>query len=464
MPRLEIMDVYEPLFREAPTYKFIKSGRTAGKSFQAGIKVVKSFFEKDDDIVVFRANLSSIGESIHNEILDVIDTLGLIDEVEIRKKPLRVHNKINGNIIYYLGVGGADLHRTKGFKPHKRRLSLIVGEELQQIADQRNLDEAMATFLRYLMDYGEVLYLMNPDRRASHWCNEYFRLSKTNEDFLCLHTSYKDIAKVLNKHILREIELERITNPSNYRHRFLGETEGLFGAVYSTFDRSIHLVTEEQVKDLIKNVGVHTLLIGGDPAYTIDATALVPVLLFRNGQAIALNYFFHDPQVDGALSNISIAPLIKKWLMKDVIDRWDLNQQSRVDLVFDINGRELLNHLEHSFLPPNFRTQVFSQKNVVEMAQHMNNAFSKNLLFILDEGGIYNYKTNRFMHNKHPLVSQLEQVVWNENGDGFEKKVPNDATDALTYAISFYFKNPANITFPRRMHYYKPLPKERVDK
>jgi len=454
---MQIMKAYAEVFNKNPTYKFLKSGRAAGKSVGGAQKVVKHFYEEDGDIVVFRSNYADIKQSFYQEIMNVINELDLYSTVELRQKPLIIKNKYNNNMIHFLGIGGADVHRTKGFKPNKM-LSLIVGEELQQVPAQTNLDEAMATFLRFLKDDGEVLYLFNPDRRASHWCNEYFRLKQHNSDYLCLHTTYKDISKVLTKHLLTEIEVERLTNPSNYRHRYLGETEGLHGAVYASFDRNIHLVTESQVFDMIKKIGVHQLLIGADPAYTIDSTALVPVLLLKNGQAVALNYFYHDPQVNGVITNANLTPYLKRWIEEDVIKRWNLNMRSEIQYVFDTQGSDLRNQMAYTF-PKNHVFQTYSQKNIIEMAQYMQNAFSKNILFVLDEGGHYNYITDRFVNGSHPLVTQLEQVIWNEAGDGFEKKVPNDTTDALTYAISFYFKNPASLHFPQRNYYYKPVPK-----
>lgn len=458
---MQIMKVYKDIFNKEPTYKFLKSGRAAGKSVQAAQKVFKVFFEEDGDIVVFRSNYADIKQSFYQEIINVIVEFELFKYIELRQKPLVITNKYNGNKIHFLGIGGADVHRTKGFKPDKM-LSMVVGEELQQVPAQTNLDEAMATFLRFLKDEGEVMYLFNPDRRASHWCNEYYRIKKYDSNYLCLHTTYKDIAKVLSKHLLTEIEVERITNPSNYRHRYLGETEGLHGAVYASFDRDIHLITESQVSHLIKTVGIHQLLIGGDPAYTIDATALVPVLLLKNGQAVALNFFFHDPKVNGVITNANLVPYLRRWLEEDIVKRWGLARQSRIDLVFDTQGGDLMRQMSYTF-PKNFVFQTYSQKNIIEMAHYMQNAFSKNVAFVLDEGGYYNYITDRFVQGSHPLVTQLEQVIWNEAGDGFEKKVPNDLTDAFTYAIAFYFKNPASLHFPNKDYYYKPLPKT-VDK
>ena len=89
------------------------------------------------------------------------------------------------------------------------------------------------------------------------------------------------------------------------------------------------------------------------------------------------------------------------------------------------------------------------------MAHIMQNAFGRNVLYILDENGIHNYMTNRKEYNFHPLVTQLESVVWDEQGKGFDKAVPNDCTDALTYSTAFYFKNPSALYFPKMHNYYE---------
>ena len=84
----------------------------------------------------------------------------------------------------------------------------------------------------------------------------------------------------------------------------------------------------------------------------------------------------------------------------------------------------------------------------------MQNVFGRNVVYILDEN-IFNYYTNNFEFNFNPLVTQLESVIWDEKGKGFDDTVPNDCTDALTYSIAFYMKNPNAIYFPKTEDYYE---------
>ncbi len=452
---MNVLKPYDQIFTTDKPYIFLKSGRLAGKTFAVSQLVAKYFFEFDGDIVVFRSNYADIKKSIMQEILNIIVDLGLYDAIETRQKPLQIINLLNNNVMYFEGIGGADVHRTKGFKPHKP-ITLVVGEELQQVPTNANLKEALATFIRFYTDDTKTVFMFNPPRIASHWVNEFYRLKEYDPDYLCIHTSYKDIARKLNKQALREIEIEKKVNPSNYKHQYLGLTEGLFGAVYADFNRRKHLINEDTVKQLMNQIGIYQLLVGIDPASTRDSTALIPIVLLKNGQTIVLNYFYHDPSMYGHVNNERLTPIISKWLFEDVLKRWNLNENARIDMVFDTNAvsNDLRNQLSYK-LPRNFYLQGYSQKNIIEMADYMRNALGKNAILILDEGGYYNYTTQRFVYGKHPLVEQLEQVVWDESGTSFERKIPNDCTDALTYGIAFYFKNPANLLFPATNYFYK---------
>lgn len=456
---MQVLKPYDQIYTTDKKYVFMKSGRAAGKSKSSGQYVVKRFFGEEGDIFVGRAYGSDIQQSIYQEILSVIEELGLFTHIETRTRPLKLINKINGNKIHFMGIGGADKHRTKGMTFGKD-LSLIVIDELQQVESEDNLKEAEATLLRKLKPSGKVIYMFNPERRASHWVNEFFRMSKYNESFLCIETTYKDIASILKENapeLLKRIQFEKENNPSEYTHRYLGETEGLFGAVYYTFDRKKHLLGKDSLKRYVKKVGVYNVLVGADPASTRDSTALIPALLLRNGQMVIADYFFHDPQKNSQVPNSTLWQYIRDWL-EDLKNDWGLLSNQRFEFIFDSNGasQDLMKTLDSNMTSHYSNYQVMRQKRIIEMADVMRNAFSKNLIIISDSGGYHNYITGNFVWGKNPLVEQLQQVVWNKSGDGFDKNVPNDATDGLTYAAAFYYRNQGNMNFPEQEQFYNP--------
>lgn len=451
-----ILEPYNQALNTDKRYILIKSGRDAGKSKFSAQYIVKNFFQYELNLLVCRANYGDLQDSMFQEILDVLEEEQLIQFTEQRTRPLKIINKLNGNIIYFKGVGGADLSRTKGFKTSKK-LSLIMFDELQQLPEQSNLDQALATFRRHLEPkIARVLMCFNPEPQNSHWCNEFFRINQENPSYLTLWTSYKDIAGILSPVDLEAIELEAIVNPSNYKYLYLGETNGLFGGVYHTFNRNFHLLTEQESNKIIKDIGIHQILVGVDGATTRDATAMTPVAVLNNGQCLVLECFHHDPIKYGALSNDRLFPLLLEHIER-IETEYDLRFRGvPITLIVDSASADLVQKLSYD-LPKRMRVFSYSQKKIIQMAQVMQNAFSKNVLYIKNTNGIYNYVSRRFEVNYMPLVTALESVIWDEKGKGFDDTIPNDDSDALTYAIAFYFINPNNLYFPRRDNFYEPI-------
>jgi len=241
---MKILKPYNVILKNKKPYVILKSGRDAGKSkFMAQMTFI-NFVNLDADIIICRSNYGDLRKSMFSEIMAVIEEEGFLPFIIDKAKPLKIINKLNGNIIHFEGIGGADLSRSKGLKPMKK-VSLIIIDEMQQLPEQANLDQAIATFRRHLDDDNSMIILAyNPERQNAHWANEYYRMRENNDRYLCLYTSYKDIAKILTKKDLEDIELEKITNPSNYDWLYLGITKGLFGTVYSTFNRDTHLISK----------------------------------------------------------------------------------------------------------------------------------------------------------------------------------------------------------------------------
>lgn len=441
---MNVLKPYNHLWDNNNHYIMIKSGRDAGKSKAISQRVVTQLFNVELDILICRSNYGDLEKSMFSEILAVLTEEKLLPFIEERKRPLKIINKLNGNIVYFEGIGGSDLSRSKGFKPHKP-LSMIVVDETQQLPSQSNLDQALATFRRHLHDnIWQVILAFNPEPQNAHWCNEYYRINEDEADWCCIYSSYLDIWDVLSEADRTAIRREKRINPSNYRYLYLGETEGLFGGVYHTFDRKFHLVKNKQVKEMIDKYGIHSILIGVDGATTRDKTAFIPTFILNNGQGIVVEYFYHDPEVNGQFSDDALMPFVERWL-EFLHNKYKISYNRPIRVIFDSASANLRLTFASRF-PSRYLCEAYTQKKVVQMARIMQNAFGRNVLFILDTGSVYDYMTNRpIVH--HPLVKQLEGVIWDEKGKGFDPTVPNDATDALTYSTAYYFKNPQALFF-----------------
>lgn len=453
---MNVLEPYDKVLTTHKRYIMIKSGRDAGKSKFSAQFIVKNFYEHNLNILVCRSSYGDLKDSMFQEINDVLEEEHLIQFTESRTRPLKIINKLNGNIIYFKGVGGADLSRTKGFKTSKK-LSLIMFDELQQLPSQANLDQALATFRRHLdAKEGRVLMCFNPEPQKSHWCNEYYRIHTNDPKYLTLHTSYKDIAGVLSDVDLEAIETERVLNNDYYRYLYLGETDGLFGTVYHTFNRDIHLIDRDRLNELVKEFGVYQLLVGVDSAVTRDRVAVVPLLMLRNGQCIVTEYFYHNPQKNGQLSDERLVTKYIYPFLEEIETKYELDiGRKPIHLVVDSANANVVRTLNYHNVRRRYRIWAYTQKKIFEMARIVQDAFSKNVVYVLDTGGIYNYVTHNKEVNYHPLVTALESVIWDEKGKGFDPIVPNDSTDALTYALATYYKNPHNLSFPTRYSYYE---------
>lgn len=457
---MEILNPYNQIINETEVSQFIlRSGRVAGKTKNSINIALYYILKGEGDILFGRSGYNQLRQSLFREFQTAIDEEGLTSVFKVTQYPLmEIRCLLNDNSLYFVGIGGSDLSRTKGFKPHKP-LQMIFFDETQQLPNQWNLDQARATFLRFLKPDAIFVLAYNPEPMNMHWLNVYARMREQSPDWKIITATYMDIGRKLNYIQLRDIETERILNPRNYRYLYLGETEGLFGSVYFTFDRRKHYVPIKRIGQKFGKHYIHTLLIGVDGASTRDKTALVPMAILDNGQAIILRMFYHDPEVNGAMSNEQLVPHILEWL-EDIEKENGLWENDNVPVYFiaDAGGNSDL-HLSLRYNLPNNKYNVipFGKKQIIPMAQNVNDVFSRNVAYVADYGGFKDYIQGRKVSEnelEYPLVKQLETVIWNESGTGFEKAIPNDATDALTYVIRFWYTNPDNLWLPERKEFY----------
>jgi PBSX family phage terminase large subunit len=457
---MEILAPYDQILHRTDVNQFIlRSGRVAGKTKNSTNIALALLLQGDGDVIFGRANYNQLRQSLFREFTNVIDEENLTNYFKVRQYPeMEIICTLNDNRLYFVGIGGSDLSRTKGFKPHKQ-VQMVFFDEAQQLPNQYNLDQARATLLRFLQDSGKFVISYNPEPMNMHWMNEYARLREGSPDWLIITATYMDIAQKLSKIQLRDIETERILNPKNYEYLYLGITEGLFGSVYFTFDRRRHYKPVEELKTKFQSNYIHTVLIGVDGASTRDKTALVPLAIMNNGQAIVLEMFYHDPIENGAMSNEQLVPYITSWLEK--IEKANgLYKNNHVPIYFiaDAGGNSDLHlSLRYNLVDPKYNVIPFGKKQIIPMAQNVNDVFSRNIVYVGNYDGIYDYVKGRKIYDReklHPLVQQLESVVWNEQGTGFEKAIDNDATDAFTYVVRYWYTNPDNLYLPERDEFY----------
>jgi hypothetical protein len=357
---------------------------------------------------------------------------------------LRVVNTVTGNIIYFLGIGGADKHRTKSFRPN-HPLKAVIFEELQQVPEQENLEQAKASFRRHLHPDGKFFYCFNPPSQNAHWVNVWYNVCKQDKDYLCIESNYLDILKYVNDIDLREILKLKMIDEEKYKWFYLGKTGGGFGSVYPQFKREKHLLTWEKAQEKFGRQKFVALLIGGDGAVTHDCTSFIPMAIMQNGQALFLDIFHHDPKISGQKSSSELIIYIKKWLT------FLFNKYGLQDLVtpiltkIDEAAAELVRQMQYNFGSQKHLVAPFHKSTILDMVGVVQSALAKNMLYIVDYGGYQDWILNKWVKSENPLVVCLENLIWNEKQTGYDPIVPNDDGDAFTYIVNTFYRNPDNL-------------------
>lgn len=453
MIELNIIQPYDKIYTTKKKTIIMYSPRISGKT-KAIIQALFIYSTKypRHDIVVARANYNSLKDSLFAEIIALQDELGINGFFKAKVSPLRI-DTITGTRIYFTGIGGADDSRTRGLKTSKK-ISLVIFDETQQLKDELNLKHAMATFIRALDDNidSKMIIAGNPEQPKAHWWNEFCRKHRTFGRYEFIDATYLDIIRYLPKTAVEEIEIEREMNPAMYKFMYLGNIDDLAGGAYAQFKREKHYIEENKLTEMFRTETIEYIIFGGDGAITHDSTTIIPIAIMSSGRAVVLERFFFDPLENGVvLSSVQLVDLILIYYQE--LDNKYHFYDNNVGIVWAIDtaSKDLIVQLTYE-LPEWHLVRAFTKKSIIRNNSVVNNAFSRNMVYIKNFGGQKNYYSNKW-ENKDPLITQLESVVWKNYK--LDPEIPNDCTDALTYGLNYYFLNPDNLRLPEIQKVYK---------
>lgn len=452
--RIEYAPIYRELWNTDKNFIILEGGRDSGKTFTArDYAMVQSETLEKRDIIVARDSYGSLGDSLFASLKKFITTHKLWWHYEERKNPLRIFNRRTGTNIYFVGIGGSDIDRTKGLET-ENLVEVVIFDEMQQVKEQENYEQAIASFRRLLSPTAKVIHIFNPPRMKAHWINVWAKVKESDPDYLVIKSCWLDVIHYLKDIDIKEILKMEALDKDEYDWLYMGKTVGGLGSVYPQFKPEKHLISFEKAQEKFKNQKITSVIIGGDNAVSRDGTCLCPIAIFQNGQCAVLDVFYHDPKRDGDLSVSEMIPYIQKWL-RQLEAKYKLNAPglfgayTPIAFVIDgsIIGIELAKELRYVLNPNRYDIIRYSKKNVIEMAGNMKSVFARNMLYIIDFGGTYNYVRDKFESGYNIVAEQVESLIWNDKETGFDPIIPNDACDALTYGVNAIFKNMFNLYY-----------------
>ena len=451
---INIAPVFQKFWISEKNFHILESGRTGGKTrVGSDYAMVVTCNLRERDVVVARNSYSDLADSLYSTMCKFIAKHKLGNIFVTKQNPLRIENVQTHCNIYFTGIGGSDKNRTKGLDT-EHPVEVIIFDELQQVKEQENYEQAKASFMRLLTPTAKMIHIFNPPRLKAHWVNVWAKLKESDSDWLVTKSSWLDMLPYLKDLEIKEILKMKATDPDEYSWLYMGNTVGGLGSVYPQFKPEKHLIPFEKAKEKFKGQRIMSVIIGGDNAVSRDGTCLCPIAIMSNGQCLVLDVFYHDPKTDGDLAVSEMIPYIETWL-KQLEQKYGLNLPSAfgeftpIAFVIDgsIIGIELAKELRFKLNPNRYDIIRYSKKDVIEMAGNMKSVFARNMLYIADYGGRYNYVKGKFEKGYNIVAEQVESLIWNEKETGFDPIIPNDASDALTYGTNAIFKNMFNLYY-----------------
>lgn len=447
----------------------LPSGRVSGKTKNAVLLTTLLLLQnKYTDVIITRSSYGSMADSTYAEFCAEIFSMpkDIADMFVAKKNPLRIEKKDGSNIIYFMGSGGANRERTKGFKSIHPVIAVIV-EETQEFKTRESYDQFEASVRRNLQNGVKYFVLGNPPNNEEHWFNRWKRRKEKDNDWLVVKLSWLDILPFLNDYDVKEILKTKYLEPEYYQWLYMGEPTGSMGKVYPMFRKDYHLIPYEERNNnrVLQDFRIVACIIGCDGAVNNDATAFVPRFIMSNGQSVAGKIFYHNPKTNGVKGSF---PLVenegKRWFAElrkenNLDNPYDYRYNIPIVFVVDSAATELIQALKY-YMGNRANVYAVKKSSIVEMVDIVQSAIAKNVCLVYDYGGYYNYTLNKWVKDDNILAYQYRTLIWNEKQTGYDPSVPNDVSDADTYGIVWYYRTTENLVWlkdvvSRRKDYYQ---------
>ncbi len=232
----------------------------------------------------FQAQLHELGYTVSNRA----DT-----DFKISLSPFEIKHNRSGNTIQFFSIN-KDINRTKGQFPPSGKLKKVIVEEANEPDGEEYIEALISTALRFMDENGKIVYRYNPPPSLNAWANKYFP-RKTQSGATLIHSTWEDIADLLDPSIIAKILEMKREDPVHYSYWYGGEVVSLEGLVIWSFDRKKHLLTiSELQRRIIANIYYQptAMFYGVDSGLKNDATAISAWALFPDGRLIKLDTFY----------------------------------------------------------------------------------------------------------------------------------------------------------------------------
>ena len=242
-----IADVFKPVIldmqRGGHAEYLLKGGRGSTKSSLISICIVLGLMQDDRaNAIIYRRVGNTIKDSVFEQMVWAIDTLGLTAAFKLRKSPFEIERIKTGQRILFRGAD--DPMKSKSIKLKRGHyFKYLWFEELAEFRGMEDIRVIKQSVLRGV-DRAFTLYSYNPPKSANNWVNA--EALKPVPGRLVHSSCYLDVPpEWLGSAFIDEAERLRLTNERAYRNEYLGEVTGTGGQVFDNMN--IRPITQEEI-------------------------------------------------------------------------------------------------------------------------------------------------------------------------------------------------------------------------
>lgn len=247
----KLSDIVSPAFSEP--HRAIKTGaaneivadggRGSAKSSWASVEVVTGIIKHPDcHAAVFRKVGNTLRSSVYAQICWAIAALGLSGKFRCTVSPMECTYMKTGQKILFFGLD--DPGKVKSIKVPFGYIGIGWFEELDQFAGPEEIRNVEQSLFRG-GSYSLAIKTFNPPAMARNWANRYVLETKPGK--LVHHSTYLTTPpEWLGPRFIADAEHLKETNPTGYRHEYLGEVVGSGTAVFENL--RIEEIADDQIK------------------------------------------------------------------------------------------------------------------------------------------------------------------------------------------------------------------------
>ena len=219
-----------------------KGGRGSTKSSFLSIELILLLLRHPDcHAVVLRRVDKTLRTSVYAQVCWAIGALGLSAKFKYTVSPMECTYLPTGQKVLFFGLD--DPGKLKSIKMPFGYIGMLWLEELDQFDGPEQVRNVEQSVLRG-GPYSVTLKSFNPPATARNWANRYALEARPGK--LVHHSTYKTTpADWLGPRFLADAQHLEQSNPTAYRHEYLGEVVGSGTAVFENLD--LQPIPDEQL-------------------------------------------------------------------------------------------------------------------------------------------------------------------------------------------------------------------------